>query len=213
MRTVTASMVAAFQSASGAYTHLVSLEFSSGTTYLTPASNNVDFGGNTYVAIGGTLDFDPITEGKDLRAQGMNLVFDGGDQTTISSLLSDNVIGRAAKVYLAHFGSDGSLVADPLLLFDGILNGRWSVRETRGVRGSAKVTIRVLSPFSRFKIQRGIRMSVASHSSVTSPDYSAETIMSHVAALKGKNIVWGRSLNAVDTGQDNFPPDIPEDAR
>jgi len=192
-------MVSSFQAASGGYTHLVSLAFSGGTTRLTSASTDISWGGNTYTALGGHMTFDAITEGRDLRTQGFNLTLDGVDQTSISSILSNDVIGRACIVHLVKFDSAGAIIADPIILFSGIMNGHWRFKESRAGRNTAKVTMRVLSPFSRFRYRSGIRTSVASHAGVASPDYSGETFFAHLLALNGKLITWGkRTVSAQD---------------
>lgn len=190
MSRLTSGMDTESAAATGSFAYLISLAFSGGTEYLTTASSDVTWSGDTYAAVGGHLSFDAIHEVATARPQGVRMTFDGVDQTIISALLGNNYIGRAAKIYLVHFDSSGAIVADPELLFDGLINGQWDI-ETTG--DTVKVSTRVLPPTARFRQRNGIRTSLQSHQAV----YANDTIMRHLTALNGKVIVWGRHVQRV----------------
>jgi len=184
-------MITAAQTADGDLLHLISLAFSGGTLFLTTAPHDVVFSGDTYTSVGGHLGFDVVQESGDLTGQGVRITLDGVDQTVISPLLAQNYIGRTAKVYQAHMDSSGALVADPVLLFEGLLNSRFRVAESRDPDGGGTVvvTTTVVSPLVSFRQQRGIRMTLASHQH----HFSADTIMRHVSTISARKVVWGRA--------------------
>ncbi len=191
VRTLTGAMVTAAAAEDGDLLHLISLVFSGGTQFLTTAPHNVVFSGDTYVAVGGHLGFDVVQESGDLTGQGVRVTLDGVDQTVISPLLAQNYIGRTAKVYQAHMDSSGALVSDPVLLFEGLLNSRFSVKESRNPDGTGTVvvTTTIVSPLVSFRQRRGIRMTLASHQH----HFPADTIMRHISTISNRQVPWGKS--------------------
>ena len=185
-RTVTASMVTAFGATGGEGAWLVSLAFSGGTEYLTTAPHPIVWGGNTYAAIGGHLEFDPIQETGKLAAQGVGITLDGVDQTTIAALLGQNYIGRDAYIYRVKFSTAGAIIGDPLLVFHGVFNGNWEITESRA-ENTVRVRTRLMSQLARLAQRRGVRTSVASHSA----HYSGDTFFRHMTAAHTTTI-WGR---------------------
>ena len=202
-------MVTAAQAAEGDLLHLISLQFSGGTQFLTTAPHDVVFSGDTYVAVGGHLGFDTVQESGDLTGQGVRVTLDGVDQTIISPLLAQNYIGRTAKVYQAHMDSSGVLVVDPVLLFEGLLNSSFRVTESRDpdAGGTVVVTTTVVSPLVSFRQQRGIRATLASHQH----HFSGDTFFKHISTISARKVFWGKSdsgLNMRGGSADDeiFPP-------
>ena len=187
-RGLTAGMLTAVQADTGEFFHLISLAFSTATTFLTTAANDVTWSGDTYTAVGGALHFDAVQEGLALQAQRVRLTMDGVDTTIIVDLLSQNFIGRTAKIYLAHFGSDGTITADPYLLFSGVLNDRMEVEETFDRKaGTCTVRTTITTPLTRFGEVRGIRSNEASHSH----HFNGDTFFRHINGIAGRKIFWG----------------------
>ncbi len=189
VRTLTAGMVTAAAAAEGDLLHLISLAFSGGTLFVTTAPHDVVFSGDTYVAVGGHLGFDVVQESGDLTGQGVRITLDGVDQTVISPLLAQNYIGRTATVYQAHMDSAGALVADPVLLFEGLLNSSFRVVESRDPDGGGTVvvTTTVVSPLVSFRQRRGIRATLASHQH----HFSGDTFFKHISTISGRKVYWG----------------------
>ncbi len=195
-RSLSAGMVTAAQSADGEVFHLISLEFSGGTSFLTTASHDITWSGDTYTAVGGHLGFEVVQETTDLTGQGVRLTLDGVDQTIISPLLAQNYIGRTAIVYQGHIDSSGDVIVDPATLFSGLLNSRFEVDESRDPESSGTVIVRttIVSPLVSFRQQRGIRMTLASHQH----HYANDTIMRHVSTISSRKVYWGQQ----DSGGD-----------
>lgn len=185
-RTVTAGMIAAATAGTGEYCYLLSFAFSGGTLYLTTASTDIDWSGNTYQAIG-ALTFEGVPETRERSDQGVRLTLDGVDQTVITRVLQENVLHRTATIHLAHFSS-GAIIADPVQISSGVLSEAWRIREQSNREGgTTSIETGIMSPFVVFRQTRGIRANVASHSSV----YPGDLFFRHLAAIQGRPIFWG----------------------
>lgn len=191
VRTLTSAMQAAIAAQTGEICHLLELALSGGTAYYTDASNDIAWSGNTYTALGGLLTFDVIQETPDEDAQGVGFQFDGVDTSVIDDILSEDYIGRLATVRRAHLGSDGLIVADPVVLFLGYMNSAWEVEEKFHETGGGYCTVRtrLTSPLARLRQRRGIRADVASHQHAIGDD--TDTFMRHIAVIPEGTIEWG----------------------
>ena len=185
-RTVTAGMVTGATGATGEVCYLLSFAFSGGTLYLTTASTDIDWNGNTYQAIG-ALTFDAVQETRERTDQAVRLTLDGVDQTVITRILQENWLHRTATIHLAHFSS-GAIIADPVQIWSGVLSEAWRVREqSNRDGGTTSIETGIMSPFALFRQTRGIRANVPSHSSV----YSGDTFFRHLLSIQGRPIFWG----------------------
>ncbi len=195
-RTLHANMVTAATAETGEYCYLLSFAFSGGTLYLTTASTDIDWSGNTYQAIGG-LTFEAVRETREFTDQSLSVTLDGVDQTVITKVLQQNYIGQTATLHIAHFSS-GAIISDPVQLWSGYMNDAWQIRESHGRGGgTSRITTSIVSPFVIFRQTRGIRANVASHSSV----YSGDTFFRHLQAIQGRPIFWGTATVNVSSGE------------
>ena len=101
MRTIDADALAQIIAARAEVIHLIELDFSGGTLYLSTAGFDVSWNSHTWEGIGGVLSWGPVSETADDKAQGIPLQLSGVDQTVISLLLSQKIRGRGCKVYRA----------------------------------------------------------------------------------------------------------------
>lgn len=182
-RTLTAAMKTAFAAESGEAFHLFELNFSGGVQRLTDGSNTITWDGKTWTAVGGHLRFDAVQEVTTLTGQGVRITLDGVDQTVISALLSENYIGRVARIYRGHIGTDGTIIADPVELFNGLLNSPFEIREDGE---TVKVTTFVVSTLTRLRQRRGIRANVASHQQ----HFPNDTFFRHITAANARQPFW-----------------------
>ncbi len=194
-RTMAAGMVTAAKAETGEYCYLLSFAFSGGTLYLTTASTDIDWSGNTYQAIGG-LTFEAVRETRELTDQSLRVTLDGVDQTVITKVLQQNYIGQTATLHIAHFSS-GAIIADPVPLWSGYMNDSWQIRGSRGSGGgTSRITTSIVSPFVIFRQTRGIRANVPSHSSI----YSGDLFWRHLLSIQGRPIYWGQEAPISGTG-------------
>ena len=186
-RTLTAAMKTAAAAVTGEIFHLFDLGFSGGTLYLTDASNDVLWSGNTYTAIGG-LGYAAVQENTVLSAQSVRLTLDGVDTSIITRILQQNYIGQTAIIRFAHMATDGTITSNPVIVFQGLMNDAFEVRESFGREGGgATVTTRLVSPFGIAKRTNGIRATVASHSAV----FPGDTFWRHTEKVSGRPPLWG----------------------
>lgn len=195
-RTLTTAVATAASGAVAELCHLVSMAFDGGTAYMTTAAVDIAWNSQTWSAVGGALSFEAVQETGDLSAQGVKLRLDGISTATIASLIGDDYIGREANLYLAHIDTDGSIIADPILLFRGYMNESWVIRENVDAQ-SCVVETRFVSPLVKFEQMRGIRANLISHQSHPTRngnDYTADTFMRHIATIRETDIGWGIGL-------------------
>lgn len=159
----------------------------SNITYLTTAFHNITWDSKTWIALGGNLSYDVIREGSDLSGYGITLFLSGVDQTAIALILGKKYIGRDCKVWFAHMGSDGQIVADPKLVFWGKMNGGFEIRERHDDRipGTVDVIGRMTDRFGELTLVRGIQCNVESHQRV----FSGDEFFSHVPSLMTKTVI------------------------
>ena len=199
VRTLTAAMKTALAAESGEAFHLFELNFSGGVQRFTDASNDIVHFGNTWTAIGGHLRFDAVQEVPTLRGQGVRMTLDGVDQTVISALLSENYIGRVARIYRGHIASDGTVIVDPAQIFNGLLNSPFEIREDGD---TVTVQTFVVSTLTRLRQTRGIRASVASHQQ----HFSTDTFFRHMTAISSRKVFWGPRTTDTTPGGDGSVP-------
>lgn len=185
-RDLSAGMVTSVADDSKDACHFISIEFSGGTLYFSTGSQTVTWDGHSWIAIGGNLAVEAISEAKTLSAQGVRVHLDGVDQTVISPLLAQNYIGRTCQVYLVHFDGDGAIVSDPYLEFQGIMTQPFEVRQTDE---TCVVSTRFTSPLTRFREKRGIRATVISHQQ----HFNGDTFFRHLKGIANRKIWWGPS--------------------
>lgn len=181
---LSAGMVTAIERDTADACHLISAAFGGGVLYFSTGSVDISWDGHTWVAIGGNLRVEAVSEAMTLSAQGVRVHLDGVDQTVISALLSENYVGRACEVYLLHNASTGGIVADPYLMFSGLLNSPFEVRMTGN---TCTVSTRFVSPLTRFKERRGIKATVISHQQ----HFNGDTFFRHIKGIANREIWWG----------------------
>lgn len=156
-------------------------------TYLATAFHNLSWDSKTWIALGGNLSYDVIREGSDLSGYGITLFLSGVDQTAISLILGKKYIGRDCKVWFAHMGSDGQIVADPKLMFWGKMNGGFEIRERRDDQGPGTVDVigRMMDRFGELTLVRGIQCNVESHQRI----FPGDEFFNQVPSLQTKTVV------------------------
>lgn len=180
------------------YAYLYEFEFSGGTLRFTNASFDIDYGGNTYSAVGGLLQHDQISETQDRRAQGVDVKLSGVDQTVISAILTNNFRGREARIWLIHIDPDTGTHETPDLVWRGRMNGEFQIEEDRDEDGEAHsvtVSTRIVSAMAMLNTVRSVRTNVASHEEMLRRAGQAsptDTFFSRIQTLAGKQVYWGQ---------------------
>ncbi|MBT7913572.1 hypothetical protein HN588_06675 [Candidatus Bathyarchaeota archaeon] len=86
--------------------------------YMTDYSRNLDWDGNTYLAVGNLLGVGNISESAEFQIQKLDLALSGVDQSLVSLFINNNYLDQPVSVYMA-FINNGAVVISPSLLFKG----------------------------------------------------------------------------------------------
>jgi hypothetical protein len=198
VRSLATGFSAAISAETSTLTHLIELNTSDGATRLTTSPTDISWDSNTWTGIGGALVFGAISETDDGRAQGVEIRLSGVEQTIINLILSYNVRGREARIYIAHIAADGTIVADPYQAFSGYLNDRWKITEERQKKRTVTITTRMVSRVAVFQKANPVRANIHSHremlrrSGATGAALS-DTFFTFLPKLVGKPIYWGNT--------------------
>lgn len=185
-RTLTAATLAALQGQRAEIFHLLSLAFDAGTIRFTTGFHNVDWGGVTWSAAGGAMQFEAVSETPDPSGQRLKITLDGVNLAAITALLAENYIGRLGTLYRGYLDSGGSIIVDPIVLFTGYLNAAWDVSEDWDHRW-AKVTTELVSPLAVLHQVRGITADLTSHQS----QFTGDTFFAHIVDKPEGDFGWG----------------------
>jgi hypothetical protein len=99
--------------------HLFEIYFSGVTARSSDAFRNIDWGGNTYYALGHYISFDGVEETAELQVNQVKITQTGVASTFISLYLSNEYIDRRVVIRKAFLASDDTVVVDPFPIFDG----------------------------------------------------------------------------------------------
>lgn len=183
---------------------LLYFAFSGGDTYVCTASQDIDWNGETWEGIGGAIQAtDALQETAELDAQGLPLQLSGVDQAIIQKALTELHAGRTCEVYLAHIDTDGTIIADPILVFKGLMNEGWSidVNRDRESGGESKISTRIVSALARMQKQTGIQFNNVSYMRLTG---SYVAFFDNVPRLATQKVTWGpRTEGSVKSGSAN----------
>jgi|SRR3990167_2134233 len=188
-RTITAGMQTAIAGESSAIAHFIELQFSGGTIRLVTAPHDISWNSLTWVGIGGALSFDSVSESGDINAAGLIMSLSGVDQTILAALLGQFYIGRTVQVWLCHFDTAGAIVADPLLLFNGKMNGGFEIEESRNQDkpGTVSISARMSDRLADLDFRKGVQMNPDSYKKV----FSDDLFFDFISDLVGKKLNWG----------------------
>lgn len=206
-RDLTTATAAAIAAESGGFIHLIEVDSSSGVLRLATAAQNIAWDGETWTGSGGILEIGVMQETGDADSPGVDLTLSGVDQAIIADLLGAHVRGRAATVWRARLGADGSVTADVVkdMLFTGYLNSDWSIEETRDERsavGSVTIKTSVVARSALLQQTRVLTSAPDSHNAMLarlnlSPSAVGDTFFATVAAITGRTIYWGTQRGGV----------------
>ena len=205
----------------GAFVHVIELDFASGALYLTTAPLPVvatvpypsgSTASHTFSAIGGELTFDEVAEGVEIGSQQAVLRLAAVDQTVIAAVLNSACVGLQAYVWRCYLSSSWAVQA-VTPLFAGFLNDNWLCDDHRpedpAEAPTATIETRVVDLFSDFDQVRGIQTSLASHQSVAEQTpvaagataehlFANDLGMRYVAVMPSKRFQWGDIQFVID---------------
>lgn len=158
-------------------------------TRLCTAPHDISWDSKTWSGIGGNIGFEAVQEGSDLSSFQTNIILSGVDQTVIAIILSKKYIGRECIIWRGHIGSDGLIIADPILLFWGEMNGGFKIRQRKneGKPGTVEIIGTMTDQLGSLEVVNGVQTNVESHQRIAPGD----EFMRNVPSLMTKNVLWG----------------------
>ena len=98
------------------------LTFRSKTEYAWSGRGNLNFGGNMYLGVGTLGRISTVTEGVDIRADGVTVGLSGIDPDLYNECMTDIQQGLPAKLYKGVLSDTGVIVGTPYLFWAGFVD-------------------------------------------------------------------------------------------
>lgn len=164
-------------------------------------SVQVDASPETWTGTGLLMSVANVSEGSDLDISGVDLIFDGVDQTVIAILMSNQFRGQPIEVWKAWFNaSSGSVIGSPMLLFKGYQNEAYTIGETSTENPDAvSVSTRAISRMSRITAENVVLTNPVSHLNMLVRGGLTDTTANFwaiVPTIINKDVYWGQETPA-----------------
>ena len=182
-RDLTAGVITQLQAASVEVGILFEGEFASGWVRLWSGVGTLSWDGKSWSGVGTLLGISGIDETNEIRASGLTVSLSGVPSDLLSAALGDARSGKTGRVYLAFF-SGGSIVADPILQFEG----RLDVPAIEDGPDTATISISYESELIDLERARERRYTPEDQAI----DFPGDLGFDYVAALQDAQITWGR---------------------
>jgi len=165
-----------------------------------PIDLSVDVGGGaeTWIGTGLLMNVSDITDSADMDASGVNIVFDGVNQTIIAILMGNQFRGQPIEIYKAWFdASDGAVLGSPALLFDGFQLDPYTISETSTDEPDAvSVTTRATNRLTSLRNENVVLTNPTSHLNYLVRGGLSDTTANFwilVPEIDGLQQFWGES--------------------
>jgi len=99
--------------------HMLEMEFSNTTIYVTDSPFPVTYASNTYLPLGDFLGFTNISETSQLQVGSVTITFSGVNTSSVGQALNNDFIDRRVVITRAFLDVNYALVNDPYVLFTG----------------------------------------------------------------------------------------------
>lgn len=126
-RGMSASMQAEIVKQNFRVAHLAQIYFST-TVYITDAGFDLSYGGHTYADTVGLIGLDSPGETFDFSIGTMSFTLSGTELANLSIALTENFTDDRFVLYRALLDSSNSVIADPVLIWDGRIDN-WDFSE------------------------------------------------------------------------------------
>ena len=150
------------------------------------------YGGNTYAGVGDLLSISSVAESSDISATGINVAITGIKSSFIVIAKDHEYQGRPLSVSLGAFDANGALIADPLIVFSGVMD-TMKIAESGS---TSTITISVENKLIAFERSR-VRRYTAEDQKI---DHPTDKGFEFVTAIVEKEIIWGRSTGSSQGG-------------
>lgn len=161
---------------------LVYFDFVSGAVRFASTPQSVTWDSQTWQGLGTFGKVGPVKEGAEQRAYSLDFTLSGLNAGLLATALAEDYQGRDAKMWFAYLDQDHQIIADPVLMF-------WGMIDTMdGLLGSlAEIHMIVQSRLARWEKAPGLRMNDATQQALYPNDRGLE----FAEQMVEKEIVWG----------------------
>lgn len=166
---------------------LVELQWPTGTVYFWNGYGTISWDGHTFTGTGHMGTLSPIGESRDLKANGVMLSLSGIPTELVTLALADDTQGSVAKIWLAPMAQTGAFAADPLEIFEGIID----VCPIEDSGDTCTINVQL----ERELIDRRINNRRYTHED-QQIDYPGDMFFEFVAGLVDKEVTWGAATQS-----------------
>ena len=157
--------------------------FDSGTLNLWTGHGDLSYGGVTYIGANGVLSIGQVQERKSITANGLQIQLNGLDNDILEIAEDEPYQDRPFEMYLAVINSAGNVVADPYLMFEGLM-------DTMKIKDDGKsITIDTNIENVLIALERPLDTKYTPEDQKR--DYPNDTFFDFVADIQNKEVIWG----------------------
>lgn len=182
-RTLTAGFQTALAESTLKLAVLVTFDFSSGATYYWSGTGNLSWDTHTWLGVGMLGSMTSLEEASGTQAPGVEFEISGVDPSITAIALDDTHQGRSCKAWLALFDTGDVLIADPALIFNGVM-------DTMTIKKSGEMaSISIACEGRNIAISRNRELRYTDQEQRRL--FPGDTGCQNVAALQNKMLHWG----------------------
>lgn len=161
--------------------HFAFLDFPDGAMRCCTHTSSLTWAGETWLGVGQLGGISEIDEDAMLRPIGCTLTLSGMDGTVASAAMEQAYHGRAVAVYEGYI-NDGALVADPELIFRGIMD----VMTMAVGATDATISVQCEGELARWERHSGLMYTHESQQQV----YPGDNFFDQIPLIQNKTISW-----------------------
>ena len=174
------------------------LEFPSGTIYVHNSIGTYNWGGQNWLGTGDFGEISQIEEGADVSPYKITLTLSGLDATISGAALNEDYYMHPATVYLGALNADDELIADPTVVWEGVMD---QMNISIGAGGGDAIQLVAESELARFDKASNKKYT---HSQQQS-QHSGDLLFEFMADIEDAHIRWGDANSDSVAGGPNFP--------
>jgi len=182
-RSLNASVVSEIAKDSVTMCHLLYMGLST-AQYMTDAAFDIDYSSNTYTSSSYLLSMGAVEESSDVRVGSISIDLSSVSQAFTSIFLTYPYIGKQVIIRRAFLDSTGSIIGEPVVIYDGRIDG-FDMNESQT---ESTISVSVASHWSDFEKKAGRYTNTNSQELFFSGDKGFE-----FAAFSVKDLKWGRA--------------------
>ena len=180
------------------------LEFPSGTIYVHNSIGTYNWGGQNWLGTGDFGEISQIEEGADVSPYKITLTLSGLDATISGAALNEDYYMHPATVYLGALDADDALIADPTVVWEGLMD---QMDISVGADGGDSIQLTAESELARFDKSSNKKYT---HSQQQN-DHSADLLFEFMADIEDAKIRWGDPNSDAVAGAPAMPNITPID--